>query len=40
VHGIGNALFERMSYDATAQPVTTNFAEYLVAPRPSCRGSS
>jgi aerobic carbon-monoxide dehydrogenase large subunit len=30
VHGIGNALFERMSYDATAQPVTTNFAEYLV----------
>jgi aerobic carbon-monoxide dehydrogenase large subunit len=31
VHVIGNALFQRMSYDASAQPVTTNFAEYLVA---------
>jgi len=31
VHGIGNALFERMSYDASGQPLTTNFAEYLMA---------
>ena len=30
VHGIGNALFERMSYDEIAQPITTNFAEYLL----------
>ena len=30
VHGIGNALFERMIYDETAQPVSTNFAEYLL----------
>lgn len=30
VHGIGNALFERMSYDENAQPVTTNFGEYLL----------
>ena len=30
VHGIGNALFERMSFDAQAQPVTTTFADYLV----------
>jgi aerobic carbon-monoxide dehydrogenase large subunit len=29
-HGIGNALFEWMGYDAEAQPVTTNFAEYLL----------
>jgi len=29
-HGIGNALFERMVYDANAQPLTTNFAEYLL----------
>ena len=30
VHGIGNALFERMIYDETAQPVSTNFAEYVL----------
>jgi carbon-monoxide dehydrogenase large subunit len=30
VHGIGNALFERMTYDETAQPVSTNFADYLL----------
>lgn len=29
-HGIGNALFEWMGYDDTAQPVTTTFAEYLL----------
>ena len=29
-HGIGNALFEWMGYDDNAQPVTTNFAEYLM----------
>ena len=29
-HGIGNALFEWMGYDAEAQPVTTTFAEYLL----------
>lgn len=30
VHGIGNALFEWAGYDEAAQPVTTNFAEYLM----------
>jgi carbon-monoxide dehydrogenase large subunit len=30
VHGIGNTLFERMVYDGDAQPVTTNFGEYLL----------
>jgi carbon-monoxide dehydrogenase large subunit len=30
VHGIGNALFERMVYDETAQPVSTSFADYLL----------
>ena len=29
-HGIGNALFEWMGYDAQAQPVTTSFADYLI----------
>jgi carbon-monoxide dehydrogenase large subunit len=29
-HGIGNALFEWMGYDENAQPVVTNFAEYLL----------
>jgi carbon-monoxide dehydrogenase large subunit len=29
-HGIGNALFEHMAYDANAQPVTTSFADYLL----------
>ncbi len=31
VHGIGNALFERMVYDTdSGQPVTTNFGDYLL----------
>jgi carbon-monoxide dehydrogenase large subunit len=29
-HGIGNALLEWMGYDQNAQPVTTNFGEYLM----------
>jgi len=29
-HGIGNALLERMAYDANAQPLTTSFADYLL----------
>jgi len=29
-HGIGNALLEFMAYDAGAQPLTTNFADYLL----------
>ena len=29
-HGIGNALFEWMGYDDDAQPLTTNFADYLL----------
>jgi carbon-monoxide dehydrogenase large subunit len=34
VHGIGNALFEWMGYDESGQPVTTNFAEYLLPTAP------
>ena len=30
VHGIGNALFERMIYDEQGQPLTTNYGEYLL----------
>jgi carbon-monoxide dehydrogenase large subunit len=30
VHGIGNALYERMIYDAQGQPLTTNYGEYLL----------
>jgi aerobic carbon-monoxide dehydrogenase large subunit len=30
VHGIGNALFERMLYEENGQPLTTNFGEYLL----------
>lgn len=30
VHGIGNALFESMAYDANGQPITTTFADYLL----------
>ena len=30
VHGIGNALFEWMQYDESAQPLTTNYADYLL----------
>jgi carbon-monoxide dehydrogenase large subunit len=33
-HGIGNALFEWMRYDENAQPVTTNFGEYLLPSAP------
>jgi len=29
-HAIGNALFERMLYDDQAQPLSTNFGEYLL----------
>ena len=29
-HGIGNALLEFMGYDANAQPLTVNFADYLL----------
>ncbi|KJS11036.1 MAG: hypothetical protein VR78_13310 [Hoeflea sp. BRH_c9] len=29
-HGLGNALYEKMIYDATAQPLTTTFADYLL----------
>jgi len=29
-HGVGNALFERMVYDDNAQPLSTNFGEYLL----------
>jgi len=30
VHGIGNALFERMYYDDAGQPLSTNYGEYLL----------
>jgi carbon-monoxide dehydrogenase large subunit len=30
VHGIGNALFEKMGYDDEAQPLTGTFADYLL----------
>jgi carbon-monoxide dehydrogenase large subunit len=33
-HGIGNALLEWMVYDEAGQPVTTNFAEYLLPTAP------
>jgi len=29
-HGLGNALFEWMGFDAQAQPITTTFADYLL----------
>lgn len=29
-HGIGNALYEWMIFDENAQPVTTNFADYML----------
>jgi carbon-monoxide dehydrogenase large subunit len=34
VHGIGNALFEWMGYDANAQPVTMTLAEYMLPTAP------
>ncbi|MGE0748106.1 MAG: xanthine dehydrogenase family protein molybdopterin-binding subunit [Rhodospirillales bacterium] len=33
-HGIGNALYEWMVYDGDANPVSTNFAEYLLPSAP------
>ena len=33
-HGIGNALYEWMGYDEEAQPITTNFSEYLLLNAP------
>ena len=39
-HGIGNALFEWMGYDDNAQPVTTNFADYLLVHHRDARVSS
>jgi carbon-monoxide dehydrogenase large subunit len=30
VHGLGNALLERMEYDQLGQPLTTNYGEYLL----------
>ena len=40
VHGIGNALLERMVYDDDANPLTTTFADYLMPTAewaPNCR---
>ena len=34
VHGIGNALFERMIYDEAGQPITTTYADYLLPTAP------
>lgn len=34
VHGIGNALFERMAYDENGQPITTTFGDYLLPTSP------
>jgi carbon-monoxide dehydrogenase large subunit len=33
-HGVGNGLFEWMGYDENAQPLTTNYAEYLLVSAP------
>lgn len=33
-HGIGNTLYEWMGYDEYAQPLTTNYAEYLMVTAP------
>ena len=30
IHGVGNAFFEHMRYDDQAQPLSTNFGEYLL----------
>jgi len=37
-HGVGNALFEWMAYDEDAQPLTTNFGEYLLPTAPEMPG--
>ena len=34
VHGIGNALFERMIYDENGEPITVNYADYLLPTAP------
>jgi carbon-monoxide dehydrogenase large subunit len=34
VHGIGNALFEHMMFDADANPLTTTFQDYLLPTAP------
>ena len=39
-HGVGNALFERMTYDAAAQPQTTTFADYLMPTAPEVPGAA
>jgi carbon-monoxide dehydrogenase large subunit len=37
-HGIGNALFERMKYDPSGQPLTTTFQDYLLPTAPEVPG--
>jgi len=37
-HGIGNALFERMQYDADANPLTATFQDYLMPTAPEVPG--
>lgn len=37
-HGIGNALFEWMKYDASANPLTTTFQDYLMPTAPEVPG--
>ncbi len=37
-HGIGNALFEWMKFDASAQPLTTTFQDYLLPTAPDVPG--
>jgi carbon-monoxide dehydrogenase large subunit len=34
VHGISNALYERLIYDPSGQPLTTNYGEYFMATAP------
>jgi carbon-monoxide dehydrogenase large subunit len=34
VHGIGNALFERMQYNENGEPITTSYADYLLPTAP------
>ena len=36
VHGLGSALFERMVFDGTGQPQTTNLGEYVMPGAPEC----
>ena len=39
VHGVGNALFERMGFDENAQPTTTTLADYLMVTAGVCPSS-